>query len=77
MKPCRLPNLIDHYRRCELFGVSDDGARQRFRTFMQQPADAAGWAQLGSAYVEQARLTVDPTLYPKSESALRRSLARR
>ncbi|WUH90204.1 hypothetical protein OG900_08860 [Streptomyces sp. NBC_00433] len=41
----------------------------------QQPADASGWAQLGSAYVEQARLAVDPTLYPKSESALRRSLA--
>ncbi|MEE4546713.1 tetratricopeptide repeat protein [Streptomyces sp. V4-01] len=40
----------------------------------QQPNDASGWAQLGSAYVEQARLTVDPTLYPKSESALRRSL---
>lgn len=40
-----------------------------------QPSDAASWAQLGSAYVEQARLTVDPTLYPKSERALRRSLA--
>ncbi|WP_198359484.1 tetratricopeptide repeat protein [Streptomyces fildesensis] len=39
-----------------------------------QPADAASWAQLGSAYVEQARLTVDPTLYPKAETALRRSL---
>ena len=41
----------------------------------QQPANASGWAQLGSVYVEQARLTVDPTLYPRSESALRRSLA--
>ncbi|MDJ0347272.1 tetratricopeptide repeat protein [Streptomyces sp. H10-C2] len=40
----------------------------------QQPADAASWAQLGSAYVEQARLTVDPTLYPKAEAALRRSM---
>ncbi|MCM2428694.1 tetratricopeptide repeat protein [Streptomyces sp. RKAG337] len=40
----------------------------------RQPADAAAWAQLGSAYVEQARLTVDPTLYPKAETALRRSL---
>ncbi|MCZ4123799.1 tetratricopeptide repeat protein [Streptomyces sp. H39-S7] len=41
----------------------------------RQPADAASWAQLGSSYVEQARLTVDPTLYPKAEAALRRSLA--
>ncbi|MDF9816213.1 tetratricopeptide repeat protein [Streptomyces sp. SPB162] len=40
----------------------------------RQPADGAAWAQLGSAYVEQARLTVDPTLYPKAEAALRRSL---
>ncbi|MEU3461063.1 tetratricopeptide repeat protein [Streptomyces sp. NPDC006733] len=40
----------------------------------RQPADADSWAQLGSAYVEQARLTVDPTLYPKAETALRRSL---
>ncbi|MEV6008595.1 tetratricopeptide repeat protein [Streptomyces sp. NPDC051976] len=39
-----------------------------------QPSDASSWAQLGSAYVEQARLNVDPTLYPKSEAALRRSL---
>src|SRR5689334_856711 len=39
-----------------------------------QPADADSWAQLGSAYVEQARLAVDPTLYPKAETALRRSL---
>lgn len=44
------------------------------RGLRTQPADAASWAQLGSAYVEQARLNVDPTLYPKSEAALRRSL---
>ncbi|MFC4031717.1 hypothetical protein ACFO3J_09525 [Streptomyces polygonati] len=41
----------------------------------RSPSDASSWAQLGSAYVEQARLHVDPTLYPKSEQALRRSLA--
>ncbi|MCZ4123099.1 tetratricopeptide repeat protein [Streptomyces sp. H39-S7] len=43
----------------------------------RQPSDAASWAQLGSAYVEHARLTVDPTLYPKAETALRRSLTLR
>ncbi|WP_328912335.1 MULTISPECIES: tetratricopeptide repeat protein [unclassified Streptomyces] len=67
-------------------GDSGSGARGGARTIdavvaelqaglRRQPVDAPGWAQLGSAYVEQARLAVDPTLYPKSESALRRSLA--
>jgi len=40
-----------------------------------QPADAPAWATLGVAYVEQARLTGDPTYYPKAAGALRRSLA--
>ncbi|WP_405581690.1 tetratricopeptide repeat protein [Streptomyces sp. NBC_01190] len=44
------------------------------QTLRAQPSDASSWSQLGSAYVEQARLNVDPTLYPKSEAALRRSL---
>src|SRR5438270_10207901 len=32
------------------------------------------WANLGSAYVEQGRVTVDPSYYPKAEGALRTSL---
>lgn len=40
------------------------------------PADASGWAQLGLAYVQQARLTADPSYYPKAEGALRTSLER-
>ena len=39
------------------------------------PADAPAWAALGSAYVQQARISGDPTWYPKAEQALRRSLA--
>src|SRR5262245_37629329 len=38
------------------------------------PGDYAAWAALGSAYVERARVTADPTYYPKAEGALRRSL---
>ena len=38
------------------------------------PGDYATWAALGSAYIEQARVTADPTYYPKAEGALRRSL---
>ncbi|NBM17204.1 tetratricopeptide repeat protein [Streptomyces sp. GC420] len=42
-----------------------------------QPKDASGWATLGAAYVEQARVSGDPTRYPQAEKALRRSLALR
>jgi tetratricopeptide (TPR) repeat protein len=37
VKTCKLPTLSDHIRRCELFGVPEDAARQRFRQFMQAP----------------------------------------
>jgi hypothetical protein len=35
VKPCRLPTLSDHYRRCELFDLPKDAARLRIREFMQ------------------------------------------
>lgn len=38
------------------------------------PQDAGAWARLGSAYVEQARVTADPTYYGKAQDALQRSL---
>lgn len=40
----------------------------------QQPKDAASWATLGSQYVAQARVTSEPTYYPKAEEALQQSL---
>ncbi|MFE2940663.1 tetratricopeptide repeat protein [Streptomyces sp. NPDC059255] len=42
-----------------------------------QPKDATGWATLGTAYVEQARTSGDPTRYPQAEQAFERSLALR
>jgi tetratricopeptide (TPR) repeat protein len=36
VKPCALPTLSDHLRRCELFGVPEDAARLRFREFMSK-----------------------------------------
>lgn len=33
------------------------------------------WAELGTAYVEKARITANPAYYPKAEGALRKSLA--
>src|SRR5215831_7768023 len=38
------------------------------------PGDYPAWAALGSAYTERARVTADPSYYPKAEGALRRSL---
>ena len=38
-----------------------------------QPADARGWATLGVAYVEMARLTGDASYYPKAADVLHRS----
>jgi tetratricopeptide (TPR) repeat protein len=37
VKPCKLPTLSDHLRRCELFGVPEDAARLRFQEFMSKP----------------------------------------
>ncbi|MGH3795890.1 MAG: tetratricopeptide repeat protein [Pseudonocardiaceae bacterium] len=38
------------------------------------PDDAPTWAQLGATYVEQARITADPTFYTKAQGSLERSL---
>lgn len=38
------------------------------------PGDYGTWAQLGSAYVEQARVTADPSYYAKADGALQQSL---
>lgn len=38
------------------------------------PDDPRGLAQLGAAYVQEARLTSDPSYYPKADQALHRSL---
>jgi tetratricopeptide (TPR) repeat protein len=40
-----------------------------------QPNDERSWAGLGVAYVEQARVTLNPTYYPKAATALAKALA--
>jgi hypothetical protein len=40
----------------------------------QLPGDWTAWAALGSAYVEEARITRDPSHYARAEAALARSL---
>ncbi|MDQ6873855.1 MAG: tetratricopeptide repeat protein [Actinomycetota bacterium] len=53
-------------------GVAIVRAQQRLR---EAPKDYRTWAELGAAYVQQGRITGDPSYYPKSEGALKRSLA--
>jgi tetratricopeptide (TPR) repeat protein len=53
------------------------GIGQLQRHLRAQPRDAQGWATLGLSYVEQARLTADPSYYPKAEAALRTALKER
>ncbi len=52
--------------------ASIDGLERRVRA---NPDDAEGLALLGLAYQQRVRETGDPSLYPRSEEALRRSLA--
>ncbi|MPQ98212.1 tetratricopeptide repeat protein [Modestobacter sp. I12A-02628] len=47
------------------------------RRLEQVPGDWTTWAALGTAYVEQARVTADPSYYDKADGALARSLALR
>lgn len=44
------------------------------RRLDEVPGDYTTWAALGAAYVEQARLTADPSYYDKADGALTRSL---
>ncbi|ALG11459.1 tetratricopeptide repeat protein [Kibdelosporangium phytohabitans] len=43
----------------------------------QRPTDAPAWAQLGSSYVELARITADASYYGKAQGALDKSLSLR
>src|SRR5438093_5153232 len=49
-----------------------DALQTRLR---DEPGDWRAWAALGSAYVQQARISGDPTYYPKAEQSLRRALS--
>ncbi|MFJ8584704.1 tetratricopeptide repeat protein [Streptomyces sp. NPDC093595] len=44
------------------------------RHLKARPGDATAWATLGTAYVEQARTSGDPTRYPQADRAFARSL---
>ncbi|WP_309235507.1 tetratricopeptide repeat protein [Streptomyces sp. TRM64462] len=48
-----------------------DGLQRHLKA---RPKDAAGWAALGAAYVEEARVSGDPARYPRAQEAFARSL---
>ncbi|GAA0650435.1 tetratricopeptide repeat protein [Streptomyces thermocarboxydovorans] len=58
-----------------LTGDLDAGIRSLQAHLRAQPRDFTGWATLGLAYVEQARIKGDPSRYPQAERAIKRSLA--
>ncbi|MET0764317.1 MAG: tetratricopeptide repeat protein [Blastococcus sp.] len=47
------------------------------RRLEEVPGDHHSWAELGAAYVEQARVTANPGYYDKAEGALQESMALR
>ncbi|MDT7570829.1 MAG: hypothetical protein QOE05_1003 [Actinomycetota bacterium] len=52
------------------------GAITRLQAHLKRsPSSYAGWSDLGLAYVQQARITADPSYYPKAQGAFERSLA--
>src|SRR5262245_10511378 len=62
-----------------LLPTSNEGSLDRDIASLQRrlreiPEDWRGFAQLGLAYVAQARVTADPSWYPKAEGVLCRSL---
>jgi len=52
-----------------------DGLIEQLQTRLEVvPNDHVAWSTLGIAYVQQARVTADPSLYPRAEGALDESL---
>lgn len=51
----------------------DEGIAALQANLRRMPSDAAGWAALALAYVEQARVTADASYYDKAAGALARS----
>jgi tetratricopeptide (TPR) repeat protein len=56
-------------------GASLDGLIASLQSRLKAlPSDHVSWATLGLAYVQQAKVAVDPTLYPRADAALAESL---
>jgi hypothetical protein len=70
VKPCKLPTLSDHIRRCELFDVPEETARIRFREFMQKREATATAAFPGKVFAVSNIPIRVPTHFILREDAL-------
>ncbi|TQN44166.1 tetratricopeptide repeat protein [Blastococcus colisei] len=73
-KDAAAPQQVTAVARVDPIAASIDAAQRRLE---EVPGDYTTWAQLGSAYVEQARVTADPSYYDKADGAFQESLALR
>jgi tetratricopeptide (TPR) repeat protein len=55
----------------------DQGIARSQERLRRVPGDWETWAALGMSYLERARISSDPTYYPKAEEAVQRSLQAR
>jgi tetratricopeptide (TPR) repeat protein len=62
-------------RQADPSSTLDSRIRSAQATLARREQDPQTWAELGSAYVEKARITANPAYYPKAEGALDKSLA--
>jgi tetratricopeptide (TPR) repeat protein len=69
VKQCRFPTLTDHLHRCELYGISDEQKRERFREFMSK-RDAPTNIVLPGAYAVSNIPIRVPTLFMGRDDAL-------
>ena len=59
VKPCALPSLIEHFRRCELIGLPMDAASQRFREFMTARAAPPTVSFPGDSVVAHSNISIN------------------
>jgi hypothetical protein len=70
VKPCALPTLSDHIRRCELFGIPEAAARIRFREFMEKREPDATIAFPGKVFAVSNIPIRVPTHFMGRDAAL-------
>src|SRR5262249_16406969 len=70
VKPCTIPALSDHIRRCELFGIPEDAARIRFREFLSKREAPASASFPGKVFAVSNIPIRVPTLFMGRDDAL-------
>ena len=58
MKPCALPTLLAHFKRCELHGLPEEAARTRLREYVAKPGPPPGHISLPTQVIAEANITI-------------------